>query len=391
MLASEGIGLFGFGDTASDYVAYEAQLASAWAAGPAAISAFESNPANVPASIAGGQPVYPSVDCSPVSCPTGPYGSNASANYSYWQNKLQSIWGQMIPANAIKSNQESSLPLMSYNDLLAGHLVTCDPRDSACVAQNTANQAAVEKYWVDHNGVVPVGTVLSLPTLTEAQIQQFYSPITGQGGNVVAAIAPGVSVVANSPLQQILGGGGNNPTSQGESWNLQFSRPGNVFYPGDSWTLTIRNAIPKSPVIVRGSFKNSSGTTILNGIEGTTDSGGNFTMSATINSSHIGQWSEDWYINSTLKQHIDFVVQAQTQTTSAPPANVPPSQNVPPTGQQQVTNTTAFKLFGNEPTITLPVVGSVGEYTALVAALGIAFVISMMASGSGRKYPGVYS
>jgi hypothetical protein len=188
-------GVRGIGDAASDFLAYEAQLSQAWSQGPQAISTFETNPSNVPASL---QPTpsvpIPASGCSPTSCPAGPYPGNDSANYDYWLNQTttpdQQKAGQQTQTISQQAMQAAAtgqpVALMSYNDLLAqAGLQTCDPRDSTCVANNEAREAAVEQYWVNSGEHVPAGTVLAFASLTPAQVAQFYSPITGQGGNVV--------------------------------------------------------------------------------------------------------------------------------------------------------------------------------------------------------------
>ena len=131
-------------------------------------------------------------DCTPTSC-SGPY-SDPTFNYDYWLNQTstpdQEQPGQQtqtISQAAIQAVQQQSQPLMSYNDLLAmAHLQNCDPRDSACVANNVAKQAAVEQYWVNSNMRVPVGTRVDFSALTPSQVNEFYNPTNpNTGGNVV--------------------------------------------------------------------------------------------------------------------------------------------------------------------------------------------------------------
>lgn len=78
---------------------------------------------------------------------------------------------------------------MDYNQLLAqAGLQDCDPRDSACVSNNVAKQAAVEDLWVNkymtQPGGAPDGTVLNFTPQTQAQVTEFYDP-THLAGNVV--------------------------------------------------------------------------------------------------------------------------------------------------------------------------------------------------------------
>lgn len=77
---------------------------------------------------------------------------------------------------------------LSYYDLLAqADLQNCDPRDSACVSNNVAKQAAVEDLWVNRfiTTGAPAGTVLTFNPQTQAQVNEFYNPTNVSGGNVV--------------------------------------------------------------------------------------------------------------------------------------------------------------------------------------------------------------
>ena len=90
----------------------------------------------------------------------------------------------MVPARRAAPRFTSYRPrrglgLMSYYDLMAqADLRSCDPFDSACVARNTARQAAVEDFWVGHNMTVPDGTVLDFGELSAGQVQQFRQNVT---------------------------------------------------------------------------------------------------------------------------------------------------------------------------------------------------------------------
>ena len=79
------------------------------------------------------------------------------------------------------------LGVLQYADLLAqANLQNCDPNDWACVSNNTAKQAAVEDFWVQHMATgVPDDTQLSFAPQTTQEVQEFHAPTAGQGGNVV--------------------------------------------------------------------------------------------------------------------------------------------------------------------------------------------------------------
>jgi hypothetical protein len=77
---------------------------------------------------------------------------------------------------------------LNYYDLLAqANLQNCDPRDSACVADNVAKEAAVEDLWVSRYMVTgaPDDTQLSFAPLTTQQVTAFASPGSANVGNVV--------------------------------------------------------------------------------------------------------------------------------------------------------------------------------------------------------------
>jgi hypothetical protein len=78
-------------------------------------------------------------------------------------------------------------PTLNYYDLLAqANLQSCDPKDSACVSNNVAKQAAVEDLWVNRYMVsgAPAGTQLTFTPQTTAQTTEFHDPL-GIQGNVV--------------------------------------------------------------------------------------------------------------------------------------------------------------------------------------------------------------
>jgi hypothetical protein len=77
---------------------------------------------------------------------------------------------------------------LSYYDLLAqAGLQSCDPKDSTCVSNNVAKQAAVEDLWTSKYMVTgaPAGTTLSFTPQTAAQVNEFYNASNVSGGDVV--------------------------------------------------------------------------------------------------------------------------------------------------------------------------------------------------------------
>ncbi len=78
---------------------------------------------------------------------------------------------------------------LDYYGLLAqANLENCDPRDSACVSNNVAKQAAVEDLWVSKYMVTgaPDDLKLNFTDQTAGQVAEFYNPSNPfSGGNVV--------------------------------------------------------------------------------------------------------------------------------------------------------------------------------------------------------------
>jgi hypothetical protein len=172
-----GHGVSGLGDATSDYQAYEANLAQAWAQGPSAIQKFETNPANAAAV-------------------SGPPAASAQPQ------------------------------LMSYYDLLKqANLQSCDPRDSTCVSNNVARQAAVEDFWVKNKMTVPVGTQLTFAPQTASQVSEFYNATNPLGpsnvvdtrGVLVGAVSPAgaPAPVASPHAQSGSSSGGGVPGAGG--------------------------------------------------------------------------------------------------------------------------------------------------------------------------------
>ena len=77
-----------------------------------------------------------------------------------------------------------------YSLLAQADLQNCDPRDSECVSNNVAKQAAVEDLWVNKYmtlpGGVPDNVDLNFTPQTAAQVKEFYDPANlFWGGNTV--------------------------------------------------------------------------------------------------------------------------------------------------------------------------------------------------------------
>lgn len=120
--------------------------------------------------------------------PVGGTGSNQQTNPA----PAYTLPPTQTPIAAAAARDPSQPQTMNYYDLLAqAGLQSCDPLDSACVANDAAKQAAVETYWAAHEATgVPEGTTITVSPLTAGQVTQFYDPSNPySGGNVVANVA----------------------------------------------------------------------------------------------------------------------------------------------------------------------------------------------------------
>lgn len=200
---------------------------------------------------------------------------------------------------------------LNYNDLMAqANLESCNSRDSECVANNVAKQAAVEDYWIN-NGMksssgVPDGTVLTFNKLSPAEVQEFYSGNVLSGGNVVDSRdilkVNNTLYTPTSFLQTKIvnsGTGSYNPII-----NFQASRGGKLFQVGDNWKVVISSAKPGAKVTIDGSPL------------GVVDGSGNFSLSGTFDNSVIGNWNEKWSLDGMVVGTWDFVVVAKANNDS---------------------------------------------------------------------------
>jgi hypothetical protein len=65
-----------------------------------------------------------------------------------------------------------------------------------------------------------------------------------------------------------------------------------TFYVGDSWRVDVTGA-PNQPVTVSANY---NGTDLGTASEGQTDGNGQFTLTGTMDSSVVGNWTEVWYV-----------------------------------------------------------------------------------------------
>ena len=321
----------------------------------------------------------------PSGC-TGPY-SNPMFNFDY-QNQLANAGGSVDSSGNVQAQPQ----LMSYYDLLnqaysqAGLNANCSPLDTTCVANKVAIQAAVENFWVANKMTVPVGTSISLPPLTQAQVVAYRPPNVLTQQSVITNLPVTSKYVApvTTPLNQI-----SNTSSGGSSkamFNFATSRSGGYLYPGDTWTISITGAQPNSPVTTSGV---DPGHSFSNQAFGQTDGAGNWSLSGTIDPSLVGGWTENWMVGGQSVGVISFTVLAGQPTTQS-------QSTANQTGASTTTNLTntvapsspstvpsIFDLFGDTSTPIMIGTGfGIGEYTAL--GLVAVLALGMMAMGSHR-------
>jgi hypothetical protein len=200
----------------------------------------------------------------------------------------------------------------NYYDLLAqAGLKDCDPRDSQCVADNQAKQAAVETFWA---AVLATGNpegAENPPDFSHitGNVQQFMAdqplavpPEIVQAANAVteAAGVPSVAVTVAAPVTAV--------ALKPGTLSFHTSRGGTALQTGDTWTVSIQGASPNIQVSVKGGKDGAVSQTSM----GTTDANGNFSVSGTFGSGEIGNWAEQWYVGSVLSGSFSFTVSQAT-------------------------------------------------------------------------------
>ncbi len=228
---------------------------------------------------------------------------------------------------------------LDYTKLLdQAKLQSCDPHDSACVANNVAKEAAVEDFWAQHQGGVPDNTILSFTPLTTTQVQQFYNPNVSQGGNVVATGI--MQVNGNSPSYQSYDPGNTKPNYT-PSFNFLINRGGQSYLVGDSWKITISGAKPGANVSARANGN-------LTGF-GTVDGNGNWQTSGTFGNGEVGNWDEVWMLDNNQVGHIVFSVGVPASGQNPAGSLVTPATltNIDPM-PVNATNVLTEKFFGVE-------------------------------------------
>ena len=137
---------------------------------------------------------------------------------------------------------------------------------------------------------------------------------TVQPGVITTAPAPPASIQVVSPIALPAGWSGAFApvaawtASSGPIGTLKFgfSKGGNVVVPGDTWAAQITAATPNSPVMVTATQNGS--TVVSNAVIGSTDSNGNFQMTAPIGAAEIGQWSRTFFVGNGILGNFNYTV-----------------------------------------------------------------------------------
>lgn len=286
----------------------------------------------------------------------------AASAASYAAMQPQAIANAVIQANGL-----------SYSDLLAqANFENCNAGDSVCVAYNQAKRDTVAKYWASHSGAVPLGTRLTFPVFTPEQIasvKQQAQPGPQPGAFITPVLSPLSQIINPTPSVPVV-----SITPKVGTFKWTASREGQLYYPGDTWNITINGATANSPV----SVSNAGSVAVY----GNTDSNGNWSKSGTFDASVVGNWSETWMVGGVTVGYAVFTVAPKIVAPVLVPSAPPPSQ--PPVDTStNVVNSGVFELFGGEPLFSIGGY-QIGEYTGLLA-LGVVLVSGyMMSKGRGR-------
>jgi hypothetical protein len=226
----------------------------------------------------------------------------------------------LMPVTTQARLRSRGMGTLNYYDLLAqANLQNCDPRDSACVANNVTKQAAVEDFWVQHMATgVPDDTVLSFAPLSQAQLD-YVSPANPLNAPGDVVLPTGIMTVRGSvtsspsyrtSISPLPAGGasGYHPVV-----SFQNSRGASTLYPGDTWSVSITGGAPNAPVVVTGG-KNGARDSVQ---MGTTDGSGKFSIAGTITSDQVGTWSESWTVGGDAAGTFSFTVGMVASQTPA--------------------------------------------------------------------------
>ncbi len=190
----------------------------------------------------------------------------------------------------------------------------CEPRDSACVARNAVKNTnynlAVERAQADNN------YSQCLANAANATSPQQYKDTLDR--------CDGQFIIQTPDLPNTA------PTNQSVAGTFQFqvSRPGNVFYPGDTWSINITS--PNAWKVVSTSGSGPGGMTFNDSYQGTIDGAGRFSTRGTFGASDGGNWLENWKVDGKVIGVANFSVVVPSSNNTTPANTNTGTQNTTP-------------------------------------------------------------
>lgn len=253
----------------------------------------------------------------------------------------------------------------------------CDPRDVACVLEQTAAGNAFDLAMSQAQAQNNLDTCMSNAENATSQAQYDATVARCQGQFAIQnAVDPSAALV--SAIKNPLAAPPSAPLSGGQL-TFTTSRGGTALQVGDTWMIAITNAMPNATVTVSGSGPSGAfdGT-----VMGQTDGNGNFSKSGSFDASTIGTWTELWRVGLLTSGSISFTVAAISSTPGKVPVINPPAAGTPaggtPTG---ATPSGGFNLAESfncaDPTTCW---GGFPKWAVIAAAAGAA----LFAFGGGR-------
>lgn len=187
---------------------------------------------------------------------------------------------------------------------------TCDPRDVACVARNTAAadqwSQAIAKAQADANLAQCRANAdnASSPQQKADVLASCGIAYSGAQAYSIEQGTPAANANWGAPVGIPLPQAATRTAARGGQLTFSTSRGGTSLQVGDTWQVSITGASPNSPVTV----KMGSDITPM----GSTDGAGSFSKSGTFDSSTVGSWQETWAVGGVTSGSVSFTVAAAT-------------------------------------------------------------------------------
>jgi hypothetical protein len=202
----------------------------------------------------------------------------------------------------------------------------CEPLDTACVERNAARQRANMALLAERQRQINLNICLANALRNgqpESVCAQYATPITipSAPGTIAYTNPADAERIAQQQLawiqqqqqqqQQASAGATGTQTYRPQVQLENASRPGQPLRVGDSFRATITGAQPGAAVEVEAY---QDGRSLGRTRYGQTDAQGNFSLTGTIGSEHVGHWREIWHIGSAAVT-IEFDVQPAASPT----------------------------------------------------------------------------